>query len=54
MDMAGNSAESRSAIDRQSTYKKEVRPQETPFVLVDLFRRLNHDAIVLTGRANEM
>jgi hypothetical protein len=44
MDMAGNFAESRSAIDRQPTYKKEARPQETPFVfvLVDLFGRLSH------------
>jgi hypothetical protein len=44
MDMAGNSAESRFATDRQSTYKKEARPQETPFVfvLVDLFGRLSH------------
>lgn len=44
MDMAGNSAESRFATDRQSTYKKEARAQETPsvFVLVDLFGRLSH------------
>jgi hypothetical protein len=41
MDMAGNFAESRSAIDRQSTYSEEARSQETPFVLVDLFCRLS-------------
>lgn len=46
MDMAGDSAECRSAIDRHRPTKRK-RPQETPFVFVlvdlfDLFGRLGH------------